>query len=174
MNIQSNINQLLGLGATVSTLYKHSPEGQKKSALKANQAKEQILKEQLYVSEKQGVDTEAKFSGRTDVTNMAGVVAAETKAEVYSELKDLYKERFGLDPTEENLQKITAISKRAEVVQQTAEAKQEAYNKTMERYKRARPTDGLQKAIQEGQVRMQNKQATEDFQRKVGVRDDTE
>lgn len=173
MNIQSNINQLLGLGATVSTLYKHSPEGQKKSALKANQAKEQILTEQLAVAQKQEAIAEEALGGRSDVAGPAGVVGAETTAEVYSELKDLYKERFDLDPTEENLKKITTLSSRAEVSAEKAVAKQEAYKRTMERYAKARPRDGLQEAIQEGQVRVKNKQATEDFQRKVGVRDDT-
>lgn len=173
MNIQSNINQLLGLGATVSTLYKHSPEGQKKSALKANQEKEKILTEQLTVAEKQRAAEETALGGRTDVAGTKGVVAAETSAEVYSELKDLYKERFDLDPTEENLKKLTTLSTRAEGSAAVAEAKRKAYQNTQERFAKARPRDGLQEAIQEGQVRVQNKQATEDFQRKVGVRDDT-
>lgn len=170
MSIQQSVNQLIGLAATASALYAHSPAGQKAAHIKDLKAKEQVLTEQLTTAEKQRAAEETALGGRTDVAGTKGVVGAETEAKVYSELLDVFEERFDLDPTEENLKKITDATIRAEGSAAAAEAKRKAYQTTQERFAKARRS-GLQEAIKEGQARVQNKQQTEEFQRKVGVRE---
>lgn len=177
MSIQQNINQLIGLTGTAMML---SPQLRQKvedttklrklakeeSSLKTLQEashkemkSEQYIKTTHRINELRGI----KDPSELDKAELLALQNERTdflaaRDERFNRLVEIAKERSLIDPTPENIEA-------ARTMQTT-----KSWKKTIQqRGKQKR--DGLNEAVQEGQTRVQNKQQTEEFQQKIGVRE---
>lgn len=187
MSIQQNINQLIGLAATAGTLGRSikqqglaleeqkkqteqsKPENiakaQHEAAVKKNLEKKTALQDQLAGAEK------ARASAKTDEERLE---ISNTIASIYDSYEEVLREQFSLEPNANpNIFKDIAGAKTRGDIHRNI-AKIHEGNITAEKERQMAEMEakmGLAKAIQEGQAKVQNKQQTEDFQKKVGVRE---
>lgn len=176
MSIQQNINQLIGLAATATAIYQHTPsqvaKHEKETALKKTVDKENILKAKMDEAHSRDEESKKAYqawekkqkrrknpkSGERGPTYDPHQINADL-SNLQLEMAKVYKERYDIDPTPETykeMQNYLDMAVRNDNIYQQAQ-----YAKS----------EGYKQAVQEGQTRVQNKQQTEEFQQKIGVRE---
>ena len=116
MSIQSSINQAINLGGLLYT---------QTGGYKAKQ--EEIIKKKEVTKAKEAAIKNANIALQTAKGAMgpeASPAAMNITAEAYKDTADALKNLYKLDPTEENLARLTKVSDAAEVAREMANKKQ--------------------------------------------------
>ena len=176
MSIQQNINQLIGLTGTAMMLNpqlrQRAEDNTKLRKLDKEEAGLNALQEasKQQMSSKEYRDATIRINELKNLENPTKLEQTELKTlqnaridffaardERFNRLTEISDERAKLRPTEENIAEAQRMRE------------SNSFRKTFKE-KRNRKY-GLDEAVKEGQERVQNKQQTEDFQVKVGVRE---